>query len=188
MKTLRTDIANRGSRFSSDTMSEPEPWLRGPNVAIHPIARPLAHSMTQVREDLAHWTEGLSTEQMWARPMGLGPIGFHIRHIGRSADRLTTYLEGQQLSDAQLDALRTEMEPGASRQELLEELDLHLIRCESVIESTDPRTWFEAREVGRKRLPTTVGGLVTHIAEHSQRHVGEAIVTAKVVRAQPSGE
>jgi uncharacterized damage-inducible protein DinB len=33
--------------------------------------------------------------------------------------------------------------------------------------------------VGRKRLPTTVGGLLTHIAEHTQRHVGQAISAAK---------
>lgn len=162
-----------------------EPWLRGPIPAIHPIARPLVHSLTQIREDLAYWTEGLSPEQLWARPMELGPVGFHIRHIGRSADRLTTYLEGGQLNEAQMAGLRTEMDPGASREELLAELETHLLRCEAVVEALDPRTWCDARAVGRQQLPSTVGGLVTHIAEHSQRHVGEAIVTVKVVRAAP---
>jgi uncharacterized damage-inducible protein DinB len=165
----------------------PEPWLRGPNLAIHPIARPLAHSLTQVREDLQRWTGDLSAEELWARPMGLGAVGFHIRHIARSADRLTTYVEGRQLSEDQMNALRSESDPGASRDELFEELEACLVRCESVVEALDPRTWFDAREVGRKRLPTTVGGLVTHIAEHCQRHVGEAIVTAKVVKALRGG-
>jgi uncharacterized damage-inducible protein DinB len=40
------------------------------------------------------------------------------------------------------------------------------------------------RVVGKKRLPTTVGGLLVHVAEHTQRHVGQAITTAKLV-AQP---
>ncbi len=164
-----------------------EPWLRGPNLSIHPIARPLAHSLTQVREDLERWTLDLSTDELWARPMNLGAVGFHIRHIGRSADRLTTYLEGKQLSDEQMTALRSEAEAGAARPELLDELELNLLRCESVVEALDPRTWLDAREVGRKRLPTTVGGLVTHIAEHSQRHVGEAIIIAKVLRALRTG-
>ncbi len=169
------------------TRREPEPWLRGPIPAIHPIACPLVHSLTQVREDLEYWTEGLSTEQLWARPMGLGPVGFHIRHIGRSAGRLTTYLAGGQLSDEEMAGLRSELEPGESREGLLAELETHLLRCEAVVEALDPRIWCDARAVGRKQLPTTVGGLVTHIAEHSQRHVGEAIVTAKVVRAGGSG-
>ena len=34
--------------------------------------------------------------------------------------------------------------------------------------------------MGRKRLPTTVIGLLTHMAEHTQRHVGQAIAAAKL--------
>lgn len=165
----------------------PEPWLRGPNLSIHPIARPLAHSLTQVREDLDRWTVDLTSEELWARPFGFGAVGFHIRHIGRSADRLTTYVEGRQLSDEQMAELKSEMDPGALREELLGELDTRLLRCESVVEALDPRTWFDERAVGRKALPATVAGLVTHIAEHSQRHVGSAIVTAKVVKALRGG-
>ena len=166
-------------------MSErlPEPWMRGPELAVHPAARPLVYSLRQVHEDLAEWTEGLTPEQLWARPFGLGPVGFHIRHIGRSADRLTTYLQNAQLTEEQLAGLRTEMAPGASREELFSELEWMLRRCLAVVEALDPRTWHEERGVGRKPLPTTVGGLVHHIAEHSQRHVGAAIVTVKVARA-----
>ena len=164
-------------------MKQPEPWLRGPDLAIHPIARPLAHAFTHVREDVEFWTDGLTTGELWARPMGLGPAGFHIRHIGGSAGRLATYLEGKQLSDEQMSELRAELDPGASRVQLLEELEWRLLRCESIVDALDPRAWFDPREVGRKRLPTSVGGLVTHIAEHSLRHVGELIVTAKVLRA-----
>jgi uncharacterized damage-inducible protein DinB len=38
--------------------------------------------------------------------------------------------------------------------------------------------------VGRKELPTTLGGLLVHIADHTQRHVGQAIVTVKLVRSR----
>ena len=50
------------------------------------------------------------------------------------------------------------------------------------IRAIDPGTLAEPREVGRRQLPTTVAGLLTHIAEHTARHVGEAIITAKVIR------
>jgi uncharacterized damage-inducible protein DinB len=52
--------------------------------------------------------------------------------------------------------------------------------AEAVVRAMDPATLGDARTVGRKRLPTTVIGLLTHIAEHTQRHVGQAIVTAKL--------
>jgi len=37
------------------------------------------------------------------------------------------------------------------------------------------------RVVGKKQLPSTLGGLLVHVAEHTQRHVGQAITTAKLV-------
>ena len=45
-----------------------------------------------------------------------------------------------------------------------------------------PTRLLDARFVGRKQLPTTVLGLLVHIAEHTQRHLGQAITIAKVVR------
>ena len=44
------------------------------------------------------------------------------------------------------------------------------------------RVYLEPREIGRKKLPTTVIGLLTHIAEHTQRHVGQAISASKLAR------
>lgn len=145
-----------------------EPWLRGPIEGVDPLTAPVLYAFTQAREDLAQWTEGLTTEQIWATP-----VGFHIRHISRSTDRLIGYLEGV------LPAPLGEGEPGASREELLAEVDSALKRAESVVRSIDPATLRDPRTVGRKRLPTTVIGLLTHIAEHTQRHVGQAICAAK---------
>ena len=159
-----------------------EPWMRGPLPGVHPMIQPLLFSFQQAREDLERWTDGLATEQLWARLLDLGPVGFHVRHAGRAAERLSVYLKGEQLTEEQLDELKREMEGGASREELLTDLDSRLRIAETVARGLDPQSWTEPRFVGRKHLPTTVGGLITHIAEHTQRHVGEAIVTAKVVR------
>jgi uncharacterized damage-inducible protein DinB len=43
-------------------------------------------------------------------------------------------------------------------------------------ELTKPRT------VGRAKFPSTVIGLLFHAAEHTMRHLGQLIVTVKVVR------
>ncbi len=160
----------------------PEPWLRGPLHGVHPLAAPILYTFQQAREDLAAHSEGLETAQVWATPHGFGSLGFHLRHIAGSTDRLMTYLEGRQLSDAQLAAMRSEQEPGATREELLAEMDAAFRRAEAVVRSLDAALLTEPRVIGRKRLPTTVIGLLTHIAEHIQRHVGQAISAAKLAR------
>ena len=40
---------------------------------------------------------------------------------------------------------------------------------------------MEVREVGRDRIPSTVGGLIFHAAEHTQRHLGQLLVTVRVL-------
>jgi DinB superfamily len=159
-----------------------EPWLRGPLEGVHPLVAPTLHAYMQALEDLAQWTDGLSDVQIWSRPHGLAPVGFQLRHIAGSVDRLTTYLRGEQLTNEQLETARNEMEPGAGRTALLEMVTRSLQDSERVIRSLDPATLTNARVVGRKELPTTVAGLVVHLAEHTQRHVGELIITAKLAR------
>jgi len=148
-----------------------EPWLRGPIEGVDPLTAPVLYAFTQAREDLARYTEGLTVEQLWG-----SAVGFHMRHIARSTDRLIAYLERrmpEQLGDG---------DPGATREELLVELNSAFERAEAVVRAIDPATLRDARLVGRKRLPTTVIGLLTHIAEHTQRHVGQAITAAKSIR------
>lgn len=165
---------------------QPEPWLRGPVAGVDPLAAPILYAFEQAREDLAHHTEGLSVERIWATPYGFGAVGFHIRHTARSIDRLMTYLLERPLSEAQLAALATEKDAGATREELLAELESALRAAEAVVRALDPATLAEPRGVGRKKLPTTVIGLLTHIAEHTQRHVGQAIAAAKLARVAPA--
>jgi uncharacterized damage-inducible protein DinB len=164
-------------------MSLPEPWLRGPVDGVDPLVAPILYSFEQAREDLGRYTEGLSTEQIWASPHRFGSVGFHIRHIARSTTRLMTYLEGKQLTEAQLASLDFEAEPGAPRKELLRDLAESFERAEEILRGLRPESLTEPREVGRKKLPSTVIGLLIHIAEHTQRHVGQAISAAKLARA-----
>lgn len=162
-------------------MSRPEPWMRGPLEGVDPLVAPVFHSFTQVREDLSRYTAGLTDEQVWTAPAGAPPLGFHLRHIAGSVDRLTTYLMNEPLSDEQLAALKSESEPGASLGALLDEVDRALGESERRLRTIDPASIDEPRWIGRKRLPTTVLGLLVHIAEHSQRHLGQAITTARVI-------
>jgi len=162
----------------------PEPWMRGPIAGVEPLAAPVLYSFQQAREDLAKYTEGLTPQQIWATPYGFGSVGFHLRHIAGSTDRLMTYLEGKQLAESQIAELRSEHEPGATREELLANMDRVFQQAEAVVRGLKPGQLPEPREIGKKRLPTTVIGLLTHIAEHTQRHVGQAISAAKLARAE----
>jgi hypothetical protein len=157
--------------------------MRGPIAGVHPLCSPLLYSFQHAREDLARHTEGLSTGQIWTRPYGLTPAGFHILHIAGSTERLMVYLQGGQLSSAQLDALAAESSAaGIDRTELLSKVDRAFDQAGEVVRALDPETLTAPRGVGRLRLPTTVIGLLTHIAEHTQRHVGQAISAAKLAR------
>jgi uncharacterized damage-inducible protein DinB len=160
----------------------PEPWLRGPLRDAHPLIMPVLFSFQQVREDLQRHTAGLSDEQVWQRPEGLPSLGFQLRHIGGSIDRLLTYLAGGQLSPEQLQALRQESVAEGSLKSLLEAVDASLADAEKRLRTLDTRTIYDVRYVGRKKLPTTVVGLLVHLAEHTQRHLGQAITTAKLLK------
>lgn len=160
-----------------------EPWLRGVIPGVDIFVAPLLCSFQMAREDLAKYTAGLTTEQIWATPHGFGSVGFHLRHIAGSTDRLMTYVNRGQLSSAQMAALKTEKEPGATRETLLDGIDQAFASAEVVARGLDPARLADPRAVGRKQLPTTVIGLLVHIAEHTQRHVGQAISAAKLAKA-----
>lgn len=172
-----------GHRAHNISMSQPEPWLRGTYPEIPAVLRAVVHAIELAREDIDAACASLSGEALDARPGNVAPIGFHLRHIVRSLDRLLTYAEGGQLSAAQLDALRGELDPGTPKADLFAEfhsgLDhaLHRIRSFAAADLEQPRS------VGRKALPTTVGGLLVHCADHTQRHTGQAVTTARIIGA-----
>ena len=164
-----------------------EPWLRGPLPGVHTLLAPTLSAFAQAREAIARWTAGLTDDEIWSRPHGVEPVGFHLRHIAGSVERLTAYIAGRQLTSEQLEAIRHEMDSDRGRTMLLDDVSQSLHRSEQVICALDPAGFEQARGVGRKQLPTTVIGLVVHLAEHTQRHVGELIVTAKLARGWEAG-
>ena len=147
------------------------------------MQRAVLHALELAKEDLEKWCGNLGDAELNARPANLAPVAFHIRHISRSIDRLLTYAEGKALSAAQTDALRSELDPGAGRDELFAELKGALAQGATRVQAIHTSRFEESRAVGKKRLPTTVAGLLVHLAEHTQRHVGQAITTAKTVAA-----
>ena len=159
----------------------PEPWLRGTLAEIAPTQRAVLHALEAAKEDLERWCSSLTDAQLNARPAGIAPVAFHIRHIARSSDRLLNYAEGQPLSEQQLALLKTELDPAATSQALFEELNAGLANAATRVRAFRADQLSEPRHVGKKQLPTTVAGVLIHVADHAQRHVGQAITTAKIV-------
>jgi hypothetical protein len=151
-------------------ISPAEPWLRGVLPDLDPVVGHLLRSSQQIREEIAAAIDPLS------------PAGFHLKHLAGSTDRLCTYLEGRQLSAAQLDALARENEPGDSAATWIAAVTRALDRYDEIIRRLAPAQFGDVREVGRKRLQTTAIGLAIHIAEHGQRHTGQAITCLKLTK------
>ena len=162
---------------------QPEPWLRGTHRELDAIVRQFVHSMEQVEEDAERWCASLSDAEMNARPMNLPPIAFHLRHMVRSLDRLLSYAEGTQLDATQLAALKSEMDAETTTADVFHELRSGLAESKRRAQAFRPQQYNEERGIGRKMLPATVGSILVHCAEHAQRHLGQAITTAKVLAA-----
>ena len=163
-------------------MSEPEVWLRGQLPDVIAELQPVAHSLLQVREEIAD-AASLTPGQLWARPGGAASVGFHLRHLAGSLDRLLTYARGDALNAAQRGALEAEGREDRTQtvdglvNAALDGID----RALSQVRGTPLCTLDEAREVGRARLRSTVLGLLFHAAEHAQRHSAQIITMRKVI-------
>ena len=160
-----------------------EPWLRGTHFELDAVVRQVIHALELADEDVAKWCAGLTDSEINARPYGLAPVAFHLRHIARSLDRLLSYAEGTQLDATQKAALKTELDDGATLAAVMAEFKSGIHGAMARVRAFSPEQYNEARGVGRAMLPTTVAGLAIHCAEHTQRHVGQAIITAKVLLA-----
>ncbi len=161
-----------------------EPWLQGTLTEFPVVQRALLHSLQMAQEDTAKWCGGLDDREIHARPFGLPSVAFQLRHIARSLDRFCTYAEGNPLSQEQLAALASEMENSGTREPIFSELEASLDNTRRRLDAIVRQPLETPIAIGRKRLPTTLGGLLVHAAEHTQRHVGQAITTAKVLVAQ----
>ncbi|MFN8345945.1 MAG: DinB family protein [Spirosomataceae bacterium] len=166
-----------------------EVWLRGPLPNIPPLLQPVAQALLQAREEVEALSIDFSEDKLWERPAGMASAGFHLQHLTGVLDRLFTYARAEILDDAQREWLANEGKPqaGADHFEALvqrfsQQVDKALIQ----LQQTDSGTLTETRGVGRAQIPSTVLGLLFHAAEHTQRHVGQLLVTVGVCRLFPT--
>jgi uncharacterized damage-inducible protein DinB len=172
--------------MSTSAIPYVEPWLRGTYADVPAVGRAVLHALDLALDDLTKWTAGLKDGQIHAQPLGLTSVAFHLRHIARSTDRLLSYAEGKPLSEEQLAALKSEKVGDETLAMLMADVEFSFSNAADrvrVLATADLNTF---RGVGKKQLPTTIGGALIHVADHTQRHVGQVVSTTKLLRALSS--
>ena len=165
-------------------MPEPdrEAWLRGPLPGVPPLLQPVAHALVQARDEVTALAADCPPEKLWDRPGGAASAGFHLQHLDGVLDRMLTYARGEALSADQLAALQAEGTPAdVSPEALAERFARRVDEALAQLRETDTAALPEACGVGREQLPSTLIGLLVHAAEHTTRHVGQLLVTVRVV-------
>lgn len=165
---------------------QPHPWLRGPVEGVPRELQPVAHALIQTREEVAAFTAGFPDALLWEGVAGLAPVGFHLKHIAGVIDRLFGQARLGTVTEEMRRAVEIErahgQPAGVTTAELVRAVDASVDRALDQLRATDPATIYDHRPVGAKKLPSTVVGLLFHAAEHAQRHCGQLLVTARVVR------
>jgi len=171
--------------MSTSPVSTPyvEPWLRGTYSEVPAVGRAVLHALDLALDDLTQWTQGLQDSQIHAQPLGLTSVAFHLRHIAGSTDRLLSYAEGKQLSEEQLATLKAEKHGDETLAMLLAEVERSFSDAAERVKVLATADFNIFRGVGRKQLPTSIGGALIHVADHTQRHVGQVVTTAKMLKA-----
>ena len=171
---------------TTPSITQPETWMRGPIEGVDPMLMPVAHALMQAREELERIATEVPAEHVWLRPGGAASVGFHVRHLGAALDRLFTYARGERLTDTQKAVLREEAEPGeppATLSDLVRTTTEQIDRALAQLRRTSREQLLDFRGIGRAQLPSNVLGLLFHAAEHSTRHTGQLITTAKILGA-----
>ncbi len=163
-----------------------EVWLRGDLPGILPLLQPVAHALLQAKEEVTDLMHQFPDELLWESPAGLATPGFHLQHLTGVADRLFTYAKGEALNQEQLQRLASEKEPpfpGCGSRQLVESFNRQVNKCVDTLKTITEDSLTVAREVGRAKLPSTVIGLLVHSAEHTMRHVGQLLVTVRILKS-----
>lgn len=182
---------------TTTTPARREAWQSGPVAGVPPLLQPVAHALIQARDEMLELSAALPDELLWARPAGVASPGFHLIHVAGVVDRLFTYARGEQLSTEQRRALAAEGDAaregfagsgGETAEALAGAFAAQVERALDQLRATDVAHLTLPREVGRARLPSTVLGLLSHAAEHAQRHLGQLLVTVRVARSAAGGQ
>jgi uncharacterized damage-inducible protein DinB len=166
-------------------MNKPEVWLRGPIENIPALLQPVAHAILQAREEVNALMKTFPQEKLWEKPFGVASVGFHLLHLHGVLDRLFTYAKGDQLSEQQLESLKQETQPNDTTvEELVKNFDEQVDKAIKQLSEKPENTLLDKRGVGRAQLPSNVLGLLFHAAEHTMRHTGQLLVTARILMNQ----
>ncbi|MFC0181813.1 DinB superfamily protein [Pseudarcicella hirudinis] len=167
-----------------EKITTPEVWMRGPVEGIPPLLQPVAHALLQAREEVFGMMEDFPEHLLWEKPAGVASPGFHLQHLSGVIDRLFTYASEESLTENQLELLSLEsrVQENLSILSLLNRFDEQIERAITQLGKTDESTLTNPRALGRKKIPTTLIGLLFHAAEHTQRHIGQLYVTVKILK------
>lgn len=163
----------------------PEVWMRGPVEGVPPLLQPVAHALLQVGEELPRHLAGFPDEWLWISPGNKASAGFHLQHMTGVIDRLFTYARNEMLNDQQQARLAIEGNKNAalSVEQLIGLFNGEVERALTQLKGTRIQELTDTRYIGRKRIPTTLMGLLFHAAEHTMRHNGQLLVTVAWVSA-----
>ena len=162
-----------------------EVWLRGPLPEVPPLLQPVAHGLLQAREEVNNIMNDFPEHLLWERPAQVASVGFHLQHLTGVLDRLFTYARQESLTEQQLTALAVEGTAVATPAipDLVNAFNKQVDTAITELKVTDPQKLTDYRGVGRAQLPSTLLGLLVHAAEHTQRHVGQLLVTVRVLQS-----
>jgi uncharacterized damage-inducible protein DinB len=163
---------------------KPEVWQRGPIESIPDLLQPVAHALLQANEEVKQYTEYFQENVLWKKPAGAASVGFHLNHMTGVVDRMLTYAYNKKLSEKQLKFLKAEENSENSHfsvAELINNFNAKVKEALIFLGQTSTEDLTEFRGIGRAQLPSTKLGLLFHAAEHVQRHVGQLLVTVKVL-------
>lgn len=162
-----------------------EVWQRGPVEGVPPLLQPVAHALLQAGEEVKALTVEFQQELLWQRPAEVASVGFHLQHLSGVIDRLFTYAKGGALSNEQLERLQAETSENneLTLEALIETLEQQIAAALNQLKDTDQDSLTEERFLGRAKIPTTVIGLLFHAAEHTMRHVGQLLVTVRMLKS-----
>ncbi len=169
--------------------SKLEVWLRGPVPEIHWNLQPVVHALLQAREEVNELTKNFPDNLLWKKPGQVATVGFHLQHLTGVLDRLFTYARSEALNSTQLEALAQESNPDTTKLTvagLVQNFNNQVDKTITQLKGTDISQLNEIRTVGRAKIPSTTLGLLFHAAEHTQRHVGQLLVTIKVLQTRPA--
>ena len=161
-------------------------WLAGPVAGITPVLQPAAHAILQAQREVQEVLQDFPDPLLWQRPGGVAPVAFHLQHLSGVLDRLFTYARGEQLSAGQLNALQREGKEDTNiiLPDLVQRFNEQVASAIEQLRNTKVESVLETRHVGRKQIPSNVLGLLFHAAEHTQRHTGQLLVTARIVNCK----